>query len=86
MHSFNPIRDLSGTILEIFPIIPAPTPSILPIARIEDLAEKCLQKLQTLMRSDLNNYLELALDYAHAGFFAEARAAAGRALIIDSSN
>lgn len=38
----------------------------------KESAEKCLQHLQSLMRDDLNNYLELALDYAHAGFFAEA--------------
>jgi tetratricopeptide (TPR) repeat protein len=31
-----------------------------------------LEKMKTLMRNGLNNYLELSLDYAHAGFYEEA--------------
>lgn len=31
-----------------------------------------LQKLQLLLRNDQNNYFELSLDYAHAGYYAEA--------------
>lgn len=33
-----------------------------------------LEKMKKLMRDNLNNYLELSLDYAHAGFFEEALA------------
>jgi tetratricopeptide (TPR) repeat protein len=33
-----------------------------------------LEKMKTLMRGNLNNYLELSLDYAHAGFYGEALA------------
>ena len=33
-----------------------------------------LEKMKTLMRNSLNNYLELSLDYAHAGFYEEALA------------
>jgi tetratricopeptide (TPR) repeat protein len=33
-----------------------------------------LEKMKTLMRDSLNNYLELSLDYAHAGFYEEALA------------
>ncbi len=33
-----------------------------------------LEKMKTLMRDNLNNYLELSLDYAHAGFYEEALA------------
>ncbi len=35
-------------------------------------AEQALQKLQLSLRNNLNNYLELSLDYAHAGFYSEA--------------
>lgn len=35
-------------------------------------AKRSLEKFRQLMRNDRNNYLELALDYAHAGFYAEA--------------
>lgn len=35
-------------------------------------AEKLLKKLQSLMRNYVNNYLELSLDYAHAGCYTEA--------------
>ncbi|MGN6417100.1 MAG: DUF5107 domain-containing protein [Pseudobacter sp.] len=35
-------------------------------------AAAALQKFELLMRNDRNNYLELALEYAHAGFYAEA--------------
>jgi tetratricopeptide (TPR) repeat protein len=33
-----------------------------------------LEKMKTLIRDNLNNYLELSLDYAHAGFYEEALA------------
>lgn len=33
---------------------------------------KLLHEFQTLMRNDRNNYLELSLDYAHAGFYESA--------------
>lgn len=33
-----------------------------------------LEKMKTLMRDSLNNYLELSLDYAHAGLYEEALA------------
>src|SRR5258706_6903925 len=33
-----------------------------------------LEKMKTLMRDSLNNYFELSLDYAHAGFYEEALA------------
>lgn len=35
-------------------------------------AATALVQFQTLMSNNLNNYLELSLDYAHAGFFEEA--------------
>lgn len=35
-------------------------------------AAAALQKFELLMRNDRNNYLELSLEYAHAGFYAEA--------------
>ncbi|NII25493.1 DUF5107 domain-containing protein [Pseudoflavitalea sp. X16] len=35
-------------------------------------ATNALQQVQRLMRNDRNNYLELSLDYAHTGLYAEA--------------
>lgn len=38
----------------------------------EKQAKECLDKFRKLMRDDRNNYLELSLDYAYAGAYAEA--------------
>lgn len=37
-----------------------------------DQSAAALQKFELLMRNDKNNYLELSLEYAHAGFYKEA--------------
>ncbi|PZR22857.1 MAG: DUF5107 domain-containing protein [Citrobacter freundii] len=39
---------------------------------VDNETKSSLEKFRLLMRNDRNNYLELALDYAHAGFYAEA--------------
>jgi tetratricopeptide (TPR) repeat protein len=47
---------------------------LLTAAGNETAAGQALQQLQLSLRNNLNNYLELSLDYAHAGFYTEAMA------------